>query len=251
MSASCRSSRCTTTGIRSAGVDRGCTSQCPSGRRTPPSGSGVAIASSPSPSPRARSARTPLGQSTTAVASGRTRSARSSSVTCHPERASTPATAIPPSPAPTTTALRMTPPLSCPGRWGARRRRPGPRSCARRPSVPGRRRCRRVGAVGVRAVGVVRRRPCVARRRRSAPSVASSVRSSRPARRPPGAARRSSGTCRTVPRSPPGSPPARAGRAAASRAERSTWETSPDGVGAAAGSPTGTRYSRGPRTRTK
>ena len=109
ISASCRSSRCTTTGVRSAGHRaRGCTSQCPSGRRTPPSGSGVAIggqagaeaerlqrADAVGPEHHARSARR------------RTRSPRSSRVTCQPERASAPATARPPMPAPTTTAVRI------------------------------------------------------------------------------------------------------------------------------------------------
>src|SRR5690606_19529406 len=87
----------------------GCTSQEPSGRRSPWSGTVVEMASSPAPRPSAFSARTPDGRSSSAVGSARSRSSRSSRVTRHPVRASAPAAASPPIPAPTTTAERPSP----------------------------------------------------------------------------------------------------------------------------------------------
>jgi hypothetical protein len=60
MNASCRSSRCTTTGGVAARTP-GCTSHWPSGRRMPAGGTAVAMPSRPPASPSARSARDPVG----------------------------------------------------------------------------------------------------------------------------------------------------------------------------------------------
>jgi hypothetical protein len=105
-SMSCRSARCTAT---TGGADpSGSCSQRPSGRRTPNGGTVVAIASTPPapPSPSDASARSAFGHSSTAARPGRSRSARSSSVTRQPVRANAPAAARPDMPAPTTTAVR-------------------------------------------------------------------------------------------------------------------------------------------------
>src|SRR2546430_1970975 len=145
-SVSCRSSRCTTTeesgpSSSSPAATSGWTSHWPLGRRTPREGAGLAIASRPAPRPSAYRARTPLGQITRAAESPRSRSPRSSRVTCQPVRANAPATASPPTPAPTTTAERIaTPYLSA----ASRATRLPLCRCAGRPGRG--RRVRRVGA---------------------------------------------------------------------------------------------------------